>query len=524
MVLAMLPATFARCDSKLRLGVGDAFASDPAAKIQKRLDLYKQAGIGIIRVDVEWRSLERAEGIWEDPGNLALLKLAKQNGFRLKANVGSIQGPPAWFLKRFPDARMINQDGVTSPDDMSYWYPGLHALLENKDEQLFAYLARSGLLTGISYLVVPLGPGGEPLYPAQFTPMRFWFYDTYAQADFPRQMRAKYAALRIANAVWGTDYRDWSDVRIPRPATQPGAMWRDVLEWYRDAKRQFIRWQLGHYQALVKKYYPSGGAPHLLILVAGNHMTPFSLEKAARSGDGDSGQMMMADSEYLLDVAHRFGTYAQYTGSPNAAEVQYLEHYFLLHHFVVPMWGENAGNQGEPLELDQEVYANGLFGQEYIGSNLFESDHTTPSQQFFALEKAHAWLSNAWEGKAAPALRFDTLLIVQDGCLYADSTKRVSLCMQSDANLVLSLDGEAIWTSDVKQVQDAKCSTTGDPESECHCVFQGDGNLVISRGEHPLWASGTEQRGRHLVFLNRAPYLKILDAADSIIWAPVSIH
>ena len=253
-------------------------------------------------------------------------------------------------------------------------------------------------------------------------------------------------------------------------------------------------------------------------------MTPLSLERAARSGDGDNGQMMMADSEYLLELAHQFGTYAQYTGSPNPAEVEYLESYLRLHHLEVPLWGENAGNQGEPLQLDQEVFANGLFGQEYIGSNLFLSDHTTPSQQFLSLERAHAWLTGMWAGKNAGSLAFDTLLLVQGACVYADVARRVSLCMRSDANLVLSKDGLPAWTSNTMPLQDGECTATEDPEYQCNAVFQGDGNLVISRGRRPLWGSGTEQRGRHLIFIDRPPYLEIRDAADAIIWTASSLH
>jgi len=523
-VLTPGPALGNGDDGVYRFGVGDPFAEDSPGQVERRLELYKQAGIGILRVDVDWRTQEAREGAWRETPNLALLQLGQRAGFKLKANIGSITSPPLWFFQEHPEAQLKNQDGLLSFNDISYWYPGLHALLEEKDNHLFASLSRLGLLGAIAYLVIPLGPAGESLYPAPWTttapdaPMRFWFYDPNAQADFPRQMRKKYALIATANTAWGTDFTDWSEVVIPPPGTQPGPLWRDVLEWYRDSKRDFTRWQLDHYRRLLKQYYPTGRAPRLLILVAGNHITASAWEKGVRSGDGADTLKVMSDSEFLLDAAHRMGADAQYTGLPNWEEIEYLQSYARRRGYRISLWGENAGNAGEPLELDEQVLANGLSGQEYIGSNLFEADHLTPNARYSSLRTAHAWLSEVWDGRQAPVMSFEHLPLVQGSCVYADRQQTISLCMQNDANLVLRNGARTLWASNTAHGEPGFCGTDEDPASACNATFQGDGNLVVSRGRQPLWASGTSMLGRHLVLSSRAPFLNIVSHDGHTIW------
>ena len=517
---------YPQVNSNLRLGVGDAFSADPPQLIEQRLGLYERAGIGIVRVDMEWRMLEPVEGEWRDAQIGALIPLVARHGLKLKADIGSIQGPPQWFFARHPEAQLTNQDGLRSYHDISYWYPGLHALLEDKDDRLFATLARLRLLGALAYVVVPFGPAGEPLYPAPWTttdphgPMRFWFYDPNAQADFPRKMQEKYGSISAANRRWGTQFRGWDEVTLPRPGSRPGVLWGDVLDWYRDAKRGFIRWQVAHYQRLLRKYFPTGGQPKLVLLVPANHVRPFDDVEAVRTGDGSDNVKMMADSMFLLDMAHQVHAQAQYTGLPNLYELEYLRSCMRRRGYAVPLWGENSGNLGEAQELDEEVVAEGLYGQEYIGDNLFAPDHVTPSARFDSLQRAHFRLSDRWAHSAAPlSLSFEFLPIVQGGCVYANLGGSVELCMRDDGALALINRGKTVWTSGTAHRERDYCSTTEDPGSTCHAEFQGDGNLVVSRGAKPVWSSRTEGRGNRLLLGDRPPYMQILDAHDQVIWS-----
>jgi hypothetical protein len=434
-----------------------------------------------------------------------------------------MSGPPSWFFAAHPDAQLANETGLKSHNVISYWYPSLHSLLEEKDDQIFALLSQHGLLNVLSYIVVPLGPAGEPIYPASWTtsapnaPARFWFYDTYARSDFPVKMRAKYQQIAAANRIWRTSYTDWNSVAIPEPGTQPGPMWSDVLTWYRDVKRSFVDWQIAHYQRLLKKYYPNGGAPRLIILVPGNHISPYEWAEAVKSGGGDSGVVIMTDSEFLLNTARRTGATLQYTGLPNMAEVEYLQSYMRGKGYNVPMWGENAGNKGVPDELGCEIVGNGLYGQEYIGSNLFDADQLTPTSQLSALSQNYSWLEGVWTGRVRPTLGFDSLTIIQGGCVYADVKRSRRLCLEMDGELVLSQNETTLWSSGTGRDVDF-CSKIQGPALECRAVFQGDGNFVVYRGAKALWASGTHGRGKKLLFSDEKGSLEIVDDRGVVVW------
>jgi hypothetical protein len=519
-------------DVSLRFGIADLNARGSNAAHQARFDLYKQMGIGVLRMDEgKWRDFELQPNMWQFPAaDLDFLRLARRNGFHFKSNIGAIDSPARWFLKDHPDAQMTNEVGLTSFNVISYWYPGLHDLLEDKDDKIFSFLAQQGLLSNVSFLIVPFGPAGEPVYPAPWTTSdpngtpHFWFYDPHAQADFPVKMQAQYGSISRANSVWGTHYAGWSTVKLPTPGTQPGPMWRDVLTWYRDTKRDFIVWQMSHYQRLLAKYWPDGNKPKLMILVPGTHITPYEWTQAIKFGGGDPGIIIMADSEFLIDIAARFGAFTQYTGLPNITEVEYLQSYIRSRGYSVPMWGENAGNQGKPQELGYEVLGNGLVGQEYIGSNLFGPDQLTPTAKFEDLSHEFLWLRSVRTGMSPFVLSTNTVTIVQGTCINNDLNGDHRICMQSDGNLVIFGASGMLWSSKTPNAKPGLCMPEQGPSYQCTAVFQGDGNLVIYRGKQPLWASNTSNKGKTLVFFDKTPYVKIIDKVGTIVWRPQTVQ
>lgn len=512
----------------LRLGIADLNPGAGDAAHQIRFDIYKKMGVGILRVDEGgWRDFEPQTGDWRiSATQLAYLRLA-QKVFAFKSNIGAMDTPAAWFLDAHPDAVMRSETGLTSNNVISYWYPGLHALLEEKDDMIFATLAAQGLLDKVRYLIVPFGPAGEAIYPPNWTTAdvngtpHFWFYDPHAQADFPIRMHAKYGDVAAANRTWGTHYAAWNDVKIPAPGTRPGALWNDVLAWYRDTKRDFIVWQMAHYRRLAEKYWSrESERPRLEILVPGEHVSPYQWHVAVRTGGGDSAVTVMADSEFLLDAAQRFGAVAQYTGLPNIAEVEYLQAYIRARHYAVPLWGENAGNAGAPQELEFEVLGNDLYGQEYIGANIFEADQLTPTPKLSELTREYASLRAIWAGKTSFAIATNVTTIAQNSCLATDLKGEHRLCMQSDGNLMLFARDTPLWSSQTPGARQGLCAADDDPSLRCEAIFQGDGNLVVYRGHTPLWGSNTVQSGKYFALLGQVPYVEITGANGEIVWQP----
>ncbi len=402
-------ADLATARTRLSLTEAASYLKDPAAAIQKRFELYKQLGFGTLRTGFGWRNFETSEGRWHEPPYLkSYLEQAVDNGFRLRLIAGALSGPPQWFLDAHPDAKIRDAAGEFSKDDLSLWYPELRTVLAETTDRLFGYLARLDIFKAVDGIFVDLGPASEPIYPAAWTMGKSncaqttpWFYDEHAQADFRQSMEHKYASPAEANRTWKTDFPSWAHVRPPLPGEWPGAIWEDVLTWYRDSKRSFIRWQVGNYQrALVAQ--GRGVTTKLIIMVPGSHLLPQEWRQAVKSGRADCSMTIMTDSEFLMDLANETDCGLQYTGVENDREVRYLRQYTKDHEINQPFWGENAGSETiaqNPDHLADVVIRNRLYGFEYVRSSfLFGADNVSPNETFHKLGNACERLLRAFAG------------------------------------------------------------------------------------------------------------------------------
>jgi hypothetical protein len=371
------------------------FLNQPATRIQKRLDLYRQLGFGTLRTAVDWWLLQGPDRGWHDPPFLRnYLKQVIASGFRLKLTLGTLGAPAGWYLRAHPDARIRNAAGKYATNDMSLWYPGLRALLSEKADKLTDYLANLGIFGAIDFIFVDLGPASEPLYPPPLTtPFRThgpWFYDEHAEAAFARAMRRKHRTLGEANRIWGTAFGAWGEVRLPRLGEHPGQLWLDALLWYRNSKRRFVRWQVANYRRALNRHDPPARHVKLIILVPGLHISPEEWAQSAWAANPDYNLTIMSDSEFLLDLAQRTGSWLQYTGVDGGKEVAYLRRYMEKRGVNQPMWGENVQSVARnPEHIADVILANKLYGLDYVNSSyVFGSDSVTPNDTYQELATA----------------------------------------------------------------------------------------------------------------------------------------
>jgi hypothetical protein len=370
---------------------------------RKRFHLYRQLGVDMIRTEFGWREMESRENKWADPSRLSHIQLAQAEGFQLKMNVGTISAPPAWFLAAHPEAKIVSQYGDSSFNTISLWYPDLHPLIERVTDRMFQYMAEAGLFKNLRFIAPDFGPASEPLYPAAWTMgskcthgEAFWCYDANAQAEFLRQMKAKYGNIAAANARWKSHFQDWNEVIIPQPGGRPGAFWEDVLTWYRNTKREFVLWQIANFKTHMAKY--NLNQVPLLLYVPGTHVTAEQWREAVESGSGAKSVRIMCDSEFLLETARNEQCWLQYTASGNEKEVAYLTGYMKQHGLgSIPMWGENAGDShaaGNPGHLADVIVDHGLYGLDYTHSHyVFEPDGITPNTLFAQVKEAYSRIS-----------------------------------------------------------------------------------------------------------------------------------
>jgi hypothetical protein len=404
MAAPAIPATTPR----LAMAEYTPYRQDSTAAIEKRFDLYRQLGFGTLRTNIAWRHLEAASGTWQIPGYLqTYIDRAVRAGFRLKLSLETLGGPPAWFLDEFPDSRIVDARGDYSRSDLSLWYPGLQSLLADKTARLFDFAAQLGVFPASDTIFVDLGPASEPIYPAAWTLGKKscqgstpWFYDAHAHAAFAAAMRGRYGSLQRANAAWGTGFANWNAVHPPRPGQHPGALWEDALGWYRDSKRDFVRWQIANYRRALVAHTQGTRRPRLIVFISGHHIEPDEWQQAASTAMPDCSLAIMSDSEYLMDLAEETGCWLQYPAIENADEADYLRRYMVSNGIRVPIFGENVGVNAvasRPGHLADVVLAENFYGLDYVRSNfLFQPDGVTPNELSTELGRATRRLRNAW--------------------------------------------------------------------------------------------------------------------------------
>ncbi len=384
--------------------------SADADAIQRRFQVYRETGFDMLRIEGLDTSIQDENGKMIGLHDLPYLRLARESGFRLKANVDAFIQPP-WYFRAHPQSLFINEDGVAASGVPSFWDPGTRGRAEELTRVIFAYMAEHHLFDQVDYIAPDFGPASEPIYPAAWTQEgaakkageSFWFYAPGAQADFVRTMTARYETLAAANTAWRTAFRDWREVSIPKPGQMPGPFWNDVLLWYRDSKRSFIEWQIHNFRAQLARY-PQARTIKLLIYVPGTHYTAAEWDQAVMTGSGSSSIRLMCDPEFLLETAAREGCVLQYTGCENVAEVRYLFAYMKSRKIFVPMIGENAGQFSvEPERIAEAVADTELAGLDYTHTDVaFEADTYTPSQWLPRIKKALRKVTDAKRRSVVP--------------------------------------------------------------------------------------------------------------------------
>ncbi len=166
-----------------------------------------------------------------------------------------------------------------------------------------------------------------------------------------------------------------------------------------------------------------------------------------------------------------------------------------------PLWASNTNGrpagvaimQGDgnlvlyPPNGGNAIWSSGTWGKP--GSHLIMQDD---GNAVIYQPSGHAiWATNTWL-PGGPTAAGDTMQpgqILLPGEAIHSANGRYTFVYQGDGNLVLYDGGHPLWAS----------NTDGKPAGVC--VMQGDGNLVLyKRGGVPLWASGTNgSPGAHLI-------------------------
>ena len=362
----------------------------------KRCQLYKDFGLVTIRTGTLWGDVERKEGEFLPPSDQQHLYRIRENGMRIKLILGAISDIPDWYLAQYPDATLINDAGTKAVSSVNFLLPGLHEKIEAGIDYILSFYKQTGLLDLVDCIVVDLGPAGEPIYPAAWTqtpngayepsgPDHFWMYDPMMQADFRKVMQEKYGTIEAANEAWGQNYPSFETLEVPKPGTVKGTMWRDVLTWYRDVKREFIDQNVQTYKRVLEKY--AGDRVKLILYGAGRDVQDSEFEEAVVFGEGSDMVKLMTDSRFIIDTAAKYGCWLQCTGAESEEDLRYVKSYMRTKGCEdIPLFGENSGgyNVGADMKrfIDKQM-RNGLAGVDITHDQwLHEDDGYSPNKYY----------------------------------------------------------------------------------------------------------------------------------------------
>jgi beta-galactosidase GanA len=201
-----------------------------------------------------WDYIEKERGQpdwgWLD----ALFDAAQRHGIRILLGTGS-PSPPIWLLDLYPDAQVIDRDGVPFPTGTVWgWacrnHPGYRAEVER---YLRLLVARYGGHPALWAWQIDNEPG-FPFIPRRGeAALRLYDYNPHTVAAFRAWLRAKYGTLEALNVAWRWDcthhqYRDWAQVQAPRSMPQEWGVvtaWLDWRTFLYENMAAFVGWQRG---------------------------------------------------------------------------------------------------------------------------------------------------------------------------------------------------------------------------------------------------------------------------------------
>jgi hypothetical protein len=265
---------------ELTIGGFDAARAHDAAgsirALEARLPLMKAHGMTSHEAYVRWNLVERQPGVYDWSVYDAYVRAYRKHGVKWVPFliVGSAYSLPDWFYKSAADVGYRCLEHGEETPIQSLWAPATAERVRAFIRAFAEHYGKSGVLESV--LLGVTGNYGEAIYPATdgtdwtadihgryHSHPGYWCGDRYAQADFRKEMRAKYRTIEALSAAWGRRYASFDEVGPFRRAEGPSdRAWLDFAHWYVDSMTRWSkRWLETTRKALPKTevYLCTGG-------------------------------------------------------------------------------------------------------------------------------------------------------------------------------------------------------------------------------------------------------------------------
>jgi len=207
----------------------------PLAQIHEDLPLLKRLGFTMVKIQESWSADERREGEIDLSRVASVVSDARQNGLLVYFGF-TMEQAPAWFWKKFPDARMVLPQGEPLTDPTQYLLPS-----DGKPGPCWNHSqARAAATRFMTEAVGQISRFDNVLVWNVWQEVLLDFNDNAlglcycpnTLAAFREWLQTKYANLEALNRAWRTSYGEWVEVEPPRRFPKVPSMidWRYYME------------------------------------------------------------------------------------------------------------------------------------------------------------------------------------------------------------------------------------------------------------------------------------------------------
>ncbi len=192
----------------------------PLEQIREDLPLLKKLGFNMVKIQESWAIDEQKEGAIDLSKVSRVVSDARQNGLSVYFGV-TMEQPPAWFWRKFPDAYLVYNTGEPHNDQLQYVIPA-----DGKPGPCWHHPGARGAATQfLKDIGRQIGQYDNILVwnvwqEIGFWPMRPGFlgfcYCPYSLREFRTWLKDRYGSIEKVNQAWRSGYGSFDEVIPPR--------------------------------------------------------------------------------------------------------------------------------------------------------------------------------------------------------------------------------------------------------------------------------------------------------------------
>ena len=224
-----LPVSVWYAGGKARAPMLEPVTAASPAVWRKDLQQIKALGFNTVRTWVEWTAGEPREHEYHLEALDLMLKLADEAGLKVIVQT-YVDSAPDWLATRFPDGRLVAQNGQAIPSQAApgfcFDHPGVRQATLDFLREVARHAAKSPAFYGWDLWSEPHIINWAEI---DYIPNASFCYCPYSMERFRQWLHSKYGGIPELNKAWYRQFQDWKQVEPPRFDTI--LSYTDFVDW-----------------------------------------------------------------------------------------------------------------------------------------------------------------------------------------------------------------------------------------------------------------------------------------------------